>query len=193
MGEVICNLFLLPCMFYSRVPKIYTRSECLLSVCPAILCASTMLEMCRHWCTHQNVEDCKLVDRLFSHSKFYAHWSWHLCLATLGDGERWWQFWRPLMQLFICCDLVFLCEPSAPLIGRIHHAWILWSVDCQDRKCLAAIVPYCPQLWSSHGWMKKMDLRQRVASISPLLSPLSSEGVFLWSLFSVTTTHEWTR
>lgn len=111
-----------------------------LSVCPAILYASTMLEMCRHWCTHQNVEDCKLVDRLFSHSKFYARWSGHVCLATLGDGERWWQFCRPLMQLFISCDLVFLCEPSAPVIGRIHHAWILWSVDCQDRKCLAAIV-----------------------------------------------------
>lgn len=137
MGEVICNLFLLPHMFYSRVSKIYTRCGCL-SVCPAILYASTMLEMCRHWCTHQNVEDCKLVDRLSSHSKFHAHWSWHVCLATLGDGERRRQFWRPLMQLFICCDLVFLCEPSAPLIGRDSPC--LNRVDCQDRKCLATMV-----------------------------------------------------
>lgn len=140
MGEVICNLFLLPCMFYSRVPKICTRSGCLwvfaqqsYMLLPCWKCAGTDAPI-RMW------KDCKLVDRLFSHSKFYARWSWHVCLATLGDGERWWQFCRPLMQLFISCDLVFLCEPSAPVIGRIHHAWILWSVDCQDRKCLAAIV-----------------------------------------------------
>lgn len=128
------------------------------------------------WCTHQIVEDCKLVDRLFSHSKFYARWSWHVCFATLGDGERWRQFWRPLMQLFICCGLVFLCEPSAPLVGRIHHAWIVWIVRIANAWLpwfgLSAAVVL--------SWLDEKKGPEPTSSIY-----FSSEGVFLWSLFSV--------